>query len=92
MPDLQKAGRLAEGQRIANVANLYYVPFAPPHGGLVPRRDGLGPRLRAVPNLLVLEWQIYFHRNPMFEEIVTLDGPAANRARDGLHPAPPGRP
>ena len=29
MPDLQKAGGLGEGQRIANLANLYYVPFAP---------------------------------------------------------------
>jgi L-alanine-DL-glutamate epimerase-like enolase superfamily enzyme len=29
MPDLQKTGRLGEGQRIANLANLYYVPFAP---------------------------------------------------------------
>jgi L-alanine-DL-glutamate epimerase-like enolase superfamily enzyme len=27
--DLQKAGGLGEGQRIANLANLYYVPFAP---------------------------------------------------------------
>ena len=29
MPDLQKAGGLGEGQRIANLANLYYTPFAP---------------------------------------------------------------
>ncbi|MEO5647353.1 MAG: enolase C-terminal domain-like protein [Chitinophagaceae bacterium] len=29
MPDLQKCGGLGEGQRIANLANLYYVPFAP---------------------------------------------------------------
>ena len=29
MPDLQKTGGLGEGQRIANLANLYYVPFAP---------------------------------------------------------------
>src|SRR6185369_4339390 len=29
MPDLQKTGGLGEGQRIANLAHLYYVPFAP---------------------------------------------------------------
>jgi galactonate dehydratase len=29
MPDLQKAGGLGEAQRIANLSNLYYVPFAP---------------------------------------------------------------
>ena len=28
MPDLQKCGGLGEGQRIANLAQLYYVPFA----------------------------------------------------------------
>jgi galactonate dehydratase len=29
MPDIQKCGGIGEGQRIANVANLHYVPFAP---------------------------------------------------------------
>ena len=29
----------------------------------------------SVPNFLILEWQIYFHTNPMFKEIVTFDGP-----------------
>ncbi len=29
MPDLHKCGGLGEGQRIANLANLYYVPVAP---------------------------------------------------------------
>src|SRR5678810_424769 len=29
MPDLQKCGGLGEGQRIANLANLYYTPFSP---------------------------------------------------------------
>ncbi|SMG66488.1 galactonate dehydratase, partial [methanotrophic bacterial endosymbiont of Bathymodiolus sp.] len=29
MPDLQKCGGLGEGQRIANLANLYYIPFSP---------------------------------------------------------------
>jgi galactonate dehydratase len=28
-----------------------------------------------VPNFLIMEWQIYFHTNPMFKEIVTFDGP-----------------
>jgi galactonate dehydratase len=29
MPDIQKCGGIGEGQRIANIANLHYVPFAP---------------------------------------------------------------
>ena len=29
MPDLHKCGGIGEGQRIANLANLYYVPVAP---------------------------------------------------------------
>ena len=29
----------------------------------------------SVPNFLILEWQIYFHKDPMFKEIITFDGP-----------------
>jgi len=29
----------------------------------------------SVPNFLILEWQIYFHTQPMFGEIVRFDGP-----------------
>ena len=29
----------------------------------------------SVPNFLILEWQIYFHRDPMWKEIVSFDGP-----------------
>ena len=46
MPDLQKVGGLGEGQRIANLANLYYVAVCAAHGGVVPRRDGRRARLR----------------------------------------------
>jgi len=36
-----------------------------------------------VPNFMILEWQIYFHENPMFEEIVRYDGP---KVTDGFLP------
>ena len=29
----------------------------------------------SVSNFMILAWQIYFHKNPMFQEIVTFDGP-----------------
>jgi galactonate dehydratase len=56
MPDLHKCGGIAEGQRIANLANLYYVPMAPhmvasPLGAM-----GACHCCAAVPNFLCLEW------------------------------------
>jgi galactonate dehydratase len=74
MPDLQKAGGLGEGQRIANLANLYYTPFAP---HMVASFLGCMASCHvcaSVPNFLILEWQSYFHTEPMFKEIVTYDG------------------
>jgi len=74
MPDLQKAGGLGEGQRIANLANLYYVPFAPHMVASFLGAMASAHVCASVPNFLVLEWQIYFHTNPMFKEIVDYDG------------------
>lgn len=74
MPDLQKCGGLGEGQRIANLANLYYTPFAP---HMVASFLGCMASCHvcaAVPNFLILEWQSYFHTDPMFKEIVHYDG------------------
>ncbi len=75
MPDLQKAGGLGEGQRIANLANLYYTPFAPHMVGSYLAAMASCHVCASVPNFMILEWQIYFHKNPMFKEIVTFDGP-----------------
>ena len=75
MPDLQKAGGLGEGQRIANLANLYYVPFAPHMVASYLGAMASCHVCASVPNFMILEWQIYFHKNPMFQEIVTFDGP-----------------
>lgn len=74
MPDLQKAGGLGEGQRIANLANLYYVPFAPHMVASFLGAMAASHVCASVPNFLILEWQIYFHTNPMFKEIVDYDG------------------
>ncbi|MCB0668748.1 MAG: mandelate racemase/muconate lactonizing enzyme family protein [Saprospiraceae bacterium] len=75
MPDLQKAGGLGEGQRIANLANLYYVPFAPHMVATFLGAMASAHCCASVPNFMILEWQIYFHTNPMFDEIVIYDGP-----------------
>ena len=75
MPDLQKAGGLGEGQRIANLANLYYVPFAPHMVASFLGAMASAHVCASVPNFMILEWQIYFHKNPMFNEIVDFEGP-----------------
>ncbi len=74
MPDLQKAGGLGEGQRIANLANLYYVPFAPHMVASFLGAMASAHVCASVPNFMILEWQSYFHTDPMFKEIVTYDG------------------
>jgi galactonate dehydratase len=75
MPDLQKAGGLGEGQRIANHANLYYVPFAPHMVASYLGAMAAAHVCASVPNFMILEWQIYFHRDEMWNEIVSFDGP-----------------
>ncbi len=74
MPDLQKVGGLGEGQRIANLANLYYVPFAPHMVASFLGAMASAHVCASVPNFLILEWQSYFHTNPMFKEIIHYDG------------------
>jgi galactonate dehydratase len=74
MPDLQKCGGLGEAQRIANLANLYYVPFAPHMVASYLGAMSSAHVCASVPNFMILEWQIYFHKDPMFKEIVTFDG------------------
>lgn len=74
MPDLQKAGGLGEGQRIANLANLYYVPFSPHMVGSYLAAMASSHVCASVPNFAILEWQLYFHTDPMFKDIVTFEG------------------
>jgi galactonate dehydratase len=75
MPDLQKVGGLGEGQRIANHANLYYVPFAPHMVASYLGAMASAHVCASVPNFMILEWQIYYHRDQMWQEIVDFDGP-----------------
>jgi galactonate dehydratase len=73
MPDLQKCGGLGEGQRIANLANLYYIPFAPHMVASFLGAMACAHVCASVPNFLIMEWQSYFHTNPMYKEIVKYD-------------------
>ena len=81
MPDLQKAGGLGEGQRIANLANLYYVPFAPHMVASFLGAMAACHVCASVPNFMILEWQTYYHKDEMWNEIVDYDGP---KVEDGF--------
>ncbi|HLN20932.1 MAG TPA: mandelate racemase/muconate lactonizing enzyme family protein [Bacteroidales bacterium] len=77
MPDLQKCGGLGEGQRIANIANLHYVPFAPhcvcsPYGMM-----GSAHVCASVPNFYMMEayqdfisttWEGILKEKPVYEK------------------------
>jgi galactonate dehydratase len=75
MPDLQKCGGLGEGQRIANLAQLYYIPFAPHMVSSYLGAMACAHVCASVPNFMIMEWQIYFHEDEMFQEIVDFEGP-----------------
>jgi len=79
MPDLQKTGGLGEGQRIANLANLYYVPFAPHMVASFLGAMASCHVCASVPNFMILEWQTYFDTTPMYKEMVTYDGPQVEK-------------
>jgi galactonate dehydratase len=56
MPDIQKAGGLSEARKIANLAEAYYIPFAP-HCVVSPLGTMASAHVCAsVPNFLVCEW------------------------------------
>ncbi|WP_111309133.1 mandelate racemase/muconate lactonizing enzyme family protein [Confluentibacter sediminis] len=73
MPDLQKCGGLGEGQRIANLANLYYVPFSPHMVASFLGAMACAHVCASVPNFHLMEWQSYFHTDEMYKKIVIFD-------------------
>jgi galactonate dehydratase len=75
MPDLQKCGGLGEGQRIANLANLYYTPFSPHMVGSFLGAMATAHVCASVPNFHILEWQTLSDTEPKWKEIVTYDKP-----------------
>ena len=62
MPDIPKCGGLSECRKIANLAEMYYIPFAP-HNVSSPIGTLASAHVCAtVPNFLVLEFH-WFHRD-----------------------------
>src|SRR5687768_1409628 len=83
MPDLQKTGGLGEGQRIANLANLYYKPFSPHMVASFLGAMATCHVCASVPNFMILEWQAYFHTEQKWKDIVIYDG---EWVKDGFIP------
>jgi L-alanine-DL-glutamate epimerase-like enolase superfamily enzyme len=71
-PDLAKAGGLLEGRRIADLADLYYVPVAPHNIGSPIETVATCHVCAAVPNFLALEF--HHQENPVWNELI-LEGP-----------------
>lgn len=73
MPDIPKCGGLAECRKIANMAEVYYIPFAP-HNVCGPIGTMASAHVCAtVPNFLVLEW--HWVDRPHWHELVLADPP-----------------
>ncbi len=78
MPDIHKCGGLGEAQRIANLAHLYYVPFAP-HNVACPLGTMAAAHVCAsIPNFLVMEWH-WLPRPEQWKEIAFIDEPVIDK-------------
>ncbi len=64
-PDMAKAGGLLEGRRIADLADMYYIPIAPHNIGSPVQTVANCHVMAAVPNFLVLE---FHHLDDLFWE------------------------
>ncbi len=71
MPDISKCGGLSECRKIANMAEMYYVPFAPHNNSSALSTVGDAHVCASVPNFLVLE----FHRfdDPTWDDVLAMD-------------------
>ena len=73
MPDIPKCGGLSEGRKIANMAEIYYIPIAP-HNVSGPLGTIASCHVCAtVPNFLVLEWHWMYR--PEWNDLVITEEP-----------------
>jgi galactonate dehydratase len=73
MPDIAQVGGIFEGKRIADLADMYYVPVAP-HNNCGPFATIAQAHFcAAIPNFLILEW--HGARIKDWDKVVEWDGP-----------------
>lgn len=86
MPDIPKCGGLSECRKIANMAEMYYVPFAP-HNVCSPLGTIASCHVCAsIPNFLVMEW--HWVDRPHWHELVLADPPLIRNGRITLPDGP----
>jgi galactonate dehydratase len=68
MPDLLKCGGLSDGRKIANLAELYYVPFAPHNVSSPIGTMATAHVCASIPNFLILEW--HWNERPYWTTII----------------------
>ncbi len=71
MPDISKCGGLSECRKIANMAEMYYIPFAPHNNSSALSTVGDAHVCASVPNFLVQE----YHRfdDPTWDDVLATD-------------------
>ncbi len=74
MPDVPKCGGLSESRKIAHLAEIYYIPFAPHLVSSPLAHDGDLPCLRHGAELLVLEWHALEEREAWDSYVHVPDG------------------
>lgn len=82
MPDVPKCGGLAESKKIANLAEMYYLPFAPHLVSTPLGTMATCHQCAAIPNFLLLEWHALEERTRWDSYVTPADG-AASIVRDG---------
>jgi galactonate dehydratase len=86
MPDIPKCGGLSECRKIANMAEVYYVPLAP-HNVCGPLGTMASAHVCAsIPNFLILEWHWCDYEG--WDELATGDQPVIQDGHVGLTDTP----
>ena len=87
MPDIPKCGGLAESKKIANLAEMYFIPFAP-HLVSTPLGTVAACHMcAAIPNFLVMEWHALEEREVWDSYVVPPEG-LRSVVRDGYIDVP----
>lgn len=86
MPDISKCGGLSECRKIANIAEMYYVPFAPHNNSSALSTVGDAHVCASVPNFLVLE----YHRfdDPTWDDVLATNTSVIQKGHVVLTEAP----
>jgi galactonate dehydratase len=81
-PDVPKCGGLAEAKKIANLAEMHYVPFAPHLVSTPLGTMATAHQCAAIPNFLVQEWHALEERE-VWDSYVTAPDGSGSIVKDG---------